>query len=152
MENGQWVLKNSEKIAKAIVESDTYLKVGQAVADYGKLYLKGKLSFTAMNSGNGFGFSLRGSEEGTALRYLDEVIAETYFKSDTFGDDDSLNEDMRLRKTENGVVLYVGYVSGDSFRVTNEWSIDPCKMYTFSWYNGFDIREHDLGDNSSYDQ
>ena len=132
------------RIAKAIMESDTYLKVGQAVANYGKLYLKGKLSFTAMTSGNGFGFSLRGREDSTVLRYLDGVIGDTYFHSDEFGEDDSANEDMHLRKTKRGVILEVGHVSGDSFRVTNEWKIDPTKMYTFSWYNGFEIREHDF--------
>tara|TARA_R110001592_G_scaffold97385_1_gene278937 strand:- start:71 stop:532 length:462 start_codon:yes stop_codon:yes gene_type:complete len=134
------------RIAKAIEAKDTYLKVGQAVADYGRLYLKGKLSFVALKSGNGFGFSLRGREDSTALRYLDEVIGDTYFHSEEFGEDDSANEDMHLRKTKRGVILEVGHVTGDSFRVTNEWKIDPDKMYTFSWFReGFDICEHDLG-------
>tara|TARA_R110000751_G_C13507476_1_gene451110 strand:- start:97 stop:561 length:465 start_codon:yes stop_codon:yes gene_type:complete len=133
------------RIAKAIMESDTYLKVGQAVANYGKLYLKGKLSFLPMLSGYGFGLSLRGREDSTVLRYLDEVIGDTYFHSDEFGEDNSLNEDMHLRKTKNGVVLEVGYVSGDSFRVMHSWKIDPTKMYTFSWHNEeFEIKEHDL--------
>tara|TARA_R100000742_G_C4230608_1_gene52267 strand:- start:51 stop:500 length:450 start_codon:yes stop_codon:yes gene_type:complete len=120
-----------ERIAKAIVEKDAYLKVGQAEARKGRLYLKGKQSFVMLT--DGFIFSLRGREDATAMRYFEEVISETYFQADVFGENDSANEDMHIRKTNNGVFLQVGHVKGDSFRVCDEWKIDPMKMYSFSW-------------------